>query len=169
MSINYREDIEKVRQQIAEKDRGLADLFNDLIKRIIDQKRREIIIDKEGDIRSNPIKITIDDIVNSNRGSGNMNIIPGEFGAACFEDCVCFAFDKWQSSKGFHGIAKKVIEYWLACSKINRRTLIISNAWDDIDFFDKYKRSFDKYAQDPTHKIAIVLVSSMGISLQYLQ
>jgi len=153
-------------QQIAEKDEKLARLFREFTDRLLQESKM-----KQGRLDNgifDPLKIGIKDILIPDHDSKDFNIIPGEYDTLCLKMCVCFAFDKWQSKKGFNGIANKTIDYWLSCYRINKGTLILSYAWDDLDFIKKYKNRFDQYTLDPQHTVAVILVSSTGFSLQYI-
>lgn len=162
------QSINDIRNKIAEKDEKLAGLFDDIIRNVVKENERSQEFDDIYPEIHKPRKAIIEDLLYPNRGYGAINVIPGENKTSCHSYCVCFAFDKWQYSKGFCGIARKAIDYWLSCAKINRGTLIFSYAWDDVDFSDKYKRPFDHYTNEDQHTVAVILISSRGISLQYL-
>ena len=163
------ESIKKISRQIAEKDDELASLFGDIIGEMIDLRGRNENFGKYESGELNQSKRRKEDTINRIGQHGNINVIPGITATSCQSYCVCLAFDKWQSSKGFRGIFTSVIDYWLACAKINRGTIIISYAWDDLDFTERYKKRFDHYASDHQHTIAVILISSNGISLQYFK
>jgi hypothetical protein len=160
--------INKISRQIAEKDAELASLFDSIIGEVMHAQEERNNLENYGSRVAKQSKTIIEDIASRIKRYGNINVIPGSGSTSCHAYCMCFAFDKWQASKGFRGIAKSTIEYWLSCSKINKGTLILSYAWDEIDFIEKYKHAFDQYANEPTHTIAVILISSRGISIQYL-
>jgi len=100
---------------------------------------------------------------------GKINMIPGEPGN-CYPMCICKAFGKWNSRKyGFKGIAEKTIDYWLSCSEVNRDTIIFTNAWDEIDFNQRYRKHFDSQTNNPDKTVCVILVTSQGFSIQYLK
>lgn len=100
---------------------------------------------------------------------GKINMIPGEPGD-CHQLCICKAFGKWNSRKsGFIGIAERTIDYWLSCSNINRDTIIFTNAWDEIDFNQRFKSHFDSQTNNPDKTVCVVLVTSQGFTIQYLR
>lgn len=164
---NY-QNIQDITRQIAERNEELGQIFENMIGDLIETNLTDQNPDSKLPVRSKPHQKNIDDIVSQSNRSGSINVIPGTSAAACHPYCLSFALDKWQSSKGFRGIANSTISYWLSCSSINRGTLIFSNAWDDVDFYEKYKYKFDQYTKDPQHTVAVILISSRGISLQYL-
>lgn len=97
-----------------------------------------------------------------------INLIPGEPGN-CYPLCICKAFGKWNSRKyGFKGIAEKTIAYWDNCYKINRHTVIFTFAWDEIDFNQNYRKIFNTHTADQNKTVCIILVTSQGFSIQYL-
>lgn len=161
------ENINKITTQIAEKDAELASIFEDIISNL-----QHINESNQGsDIRDS--RVSIPSKIRSEHlfgrfASNCVNVIPGSQSPFCRNYCICFAFDKWQASRGFKGITKSTNEYWLLCPRINRGTLIFSSAWDDDDFIEKYQKSFDNYAKDPQHTVAVILISTRGVSLQYI-
>lgn len=157
--------VEEIFQQIAEKDEKLARLFREFTERLLQESKKRQGSD---DGILTPAKLKIKDISIPEIESREFNIIPSEYNSSCQNLCVCFAFDKWQSKNGFNGIANKAIDYWLSCYRINRGTLILSYAWDEIDFIKSYKNRFDRYTSDPQHTVAVVLVTASGFSLQYI-
>ena len=75
---------------------------------------------------------------------------------------------------GFNKIAVKIKDYWLGCGDINCRTLVITDAWDNLNFYCRYKKSFDIYTSTKNrnnvkHTVAIILCGDYGFSLQYLR
>jgi len=162
------ESINKISGQIAEKDAELASLFDNIIGEVMHAQKERNNLENYGSRGAKQSKTILEDIAFRIKRHGNINVFPGSGSTFCHAYCMCFAFDKWQASKGFRGIAKSTIEYWLSCSKINRGTIILSYAWDEIDFFEKYKHAFDQYAKEPSHTVAVILISSREISIQYL-
>jgi hypothetical protein len=164
---NYQR-IQDIFRQIAEKDEELGVLFDNIIRGLSETELSDRNSDSKQPVRSKSEQKKIEDIIYQSNRSKSINVIPGIPGFACHPHCVCFAFDKWNLSKGFHGITKRTISYWHSCSGINRGTLIFSNAWDEVDFNEKYKTQFDQYTKDPQHTVVVILISSRGISLQYI-
>lgn len=164
---NY-QNIEQISNQIAEKNEKLAWIFREFIVRIIEECEKLRKLDENNPKKSKASILLTEDILAKSSEDGKINVIPSDYRASCQSLCVCFAFDKWNASKGFKGVSKKMIEYWLSCSKINKGTLIFSFAWDGVDFVDNYKTQFDQYTIDPEHTVAVILYTSRGISLQYL-
>jgi|TARA_B100001971_G_C18015308_1_gene444490 hypothetical protein len=102
-------------------------------------------------------------------GIEEINLIPGEPGD-CYPLCICKAFGKWNSRKyGFKGIAEKTISYWQSCSEINEITLIITFAWDELDFNQIFRKQFDYQTSDPDKTVCVILATSQGFSIQYLK
>jgi hypothetical protein len=166
--MEYSQHIYEISGQIAEKDTELAGIFDRILGGLAEKGLFNQTSKSKNSERSDLHNTKISDIVNILDQFGKMNIIPGEPNSPCLPFCVCCAFDKWQSNKGFRGIAGKTIAYWLSCPDVNRGTLILTFAWDDVDFYEKYKPLFDRYTNDPRHTIAVVLITNRGISLQYL-
>ena len=161
------QDIIEIRQQIAEKDSKLAMLFDDFVLRIIQERELKIRANPMKPVTSKKVRLNANNILDKESEDGKMNVIPSDFSRVCQSHCLCFALDKWQSSRGFKGVANEVFDYWSHCYKINQGTLIFSYAWDDFDFIEKYKKRFDQYVIDPQHTVVVILVSSMDISIQY--
>ena len=101
--------------------------------------------------------------------NNNINMIPGEPSTSCYPICISKAFDKWGAINGFKGVAERTITYWLSCSKVNQGTLILTFAWDEIDFMQKLKEQFDGYANNPDKTVCVILITSQGFSIQYLK
>ena len=101
---------------------------------------------------------------------GNINMIPGEPGNCCYPFCISKAFGKWNSHKyGFKGIAKKIISYWKSCAEINEITLIITFAWDELDFNQNFRKNFDLRTSNYNKTVCVILATSQGFSIQYLK
>ena len=100
---------------------------------------------------------------------GNINMIPGVPGN-CYPLCISKAFGKWNSRKyGFKGIAERTIDYWLTCSKVNRDTIIFTNAWDEIDFNQNFRKRFDSQTSNSDKTVCVILATSQGFSIQYIR
>ncbi len=163
-----------VGRQIAEVDERLADFFRRIAEVLPDEKKRSEESGRD-DKRKNEeiVKGTFD----RNGIRGVINTIPfGEETDECFEECLAIAFEllNSRSKYGFNQIALKVNDYWLGCGDINCRTLVITNAWDNFDFYRRYKNFFDSYTSSKNkdnikHTVAIVLLGDYGFSLQYLR
>lgn len=162
------ESINKISGQIAEKDAQLATMFDDIIGDLMhENERNQDSFSRELGI-SGLSKIRLKNVVDQYSRINCINVIPGTQSRSCQDYCICFAFDKWQATKGFRGVIKSTIEYWLSCFKMNRGTLIFTYSWDGVDFNEKCKKSFDNYTKDSQHTVAVILISSIGVSLQYL-
>ena len=80
------------------------------------------------------------------------------------------AFNKWSSQLGgFKGIVDKTVDYWLQCFKINKGTIILTSAWDEKSFKERFKSKFDAYSSHSEKTVCIILLTSKGASIQYLQ
>lgn len=162
------QEIKKIFQQIAEKDEKLARLFDDFANRIYQESALNRDTDNVNIGKLKSRRLYPEDVLDKSSENGKINVIPSDYDADCQSYCICFAFDKWQSSNGFKGVVNKAFDYWFSCFKVNRGTLIFSYAWDDVDFNEKYKNRCDQYTRDQQHTVAIVLITSKGFSLQYL-
>lgn len=162
------ETIERISKQIAEKDKQLSRLFDEFIERIIQESEYKKISSNHEQKNSTVGILVPGDILINSDVEQNINIIPSTNINGCKPNCVCFAFGKWNSSKGFKGVTARTIAYWLSCSKINNGTLIFTYAWDEIDFIENYKNHFDKYTSDNQHTVAVILCTAGSISVQYL-
>ncbi|MEI6091763.1 MAG: hypothetical protein WCR42_15005 [bacterium] len=83
---------------------------------------------------------------------------------------VCKAFGKWQSRMGgFRGVGQYLLDEYLPNADNARGTvLILTFAWDEVDFIDKYKAAFEDFTRQ-TGTICVILVTLRGISIQYLK
>lgn len=83
---------------------------------------------------------------------------------------VCKAFGKWNSKMGgFRGVGQYLLDDYLPNADNARGTvLILTFAWDEVDFIDKYKAAFDDYTRQ-SGTICVILVTLRGISIQYLK
>jgi len=166
------ESIGDVGRQIARVDEGLARLFRGIAEIKKKKKRRREESERDGKRINEHIVKGIIDRIGIN---GAINTIPfGEKTNNCLEECLVMAFETFDSMYGFNKIVKKVINYWINCSKENCRTLIITDAWDTTKFSRKYKEAFDIYTSSENkdnikHTVAIVLLGDYGFSLQYLR
>jgi hypothetical protein len=95
--------------------------------------------------------------------------------AACQSDesqsiSVCKAFGKWHSKMGgFRGVGQFLLDDYLPNGDNARGTvLILTFAWDEVDFIDKYKAAFDNFTSK-AGTICVILVTLRGISIQYLK
>ncbi len=96
---------------------------------------------------------------------GLFNLYSSEKKEECDSICVCKAFDEWNCDKlGFKGAAKYLFNSYF----IKKSTLILTFAWDELDFIKKFKECFDSYASEGK-TICIVLVTLDGMSIQYLR
>jgi hypothetical protein len=164
--------IGEVRRQIRGLDERLADLFGRVAEILPDEKRRRDESERDGRRINEGIAKGILDRI----GGGAINTIPFGEPGECLEECIAIAFEllNSRSKYGFNQIALKVNDYWLGCGDINCRTLVITNAWDNFDFYRRYKKFFDSYTSSKNknsikHTVAIVLYGDYGFSLQYLR
>jgi len=95
--------------------------------------------------------------------------------AACQSDepqqiTVCKAFGKWHSKmSGFRGVGQFLLDDYLPNAGNARGTvLILTFAWDEVDFIDNYKAAFDNFTSK-AGTICVILVTLRGISIQYLK
>ncbi|MCK4241490.1 MAG: hypothetical protein KAX30_07690 [Candidatus Atribacteria bacterium] len=157
-------------RQIAEVDERLADLFRRIAEILPDEKRGREESELDGKRTNERI---VKGIIGKIGIGGAINTIPFGEPCGCLEECLAIAFGKLKSKYGFNQIVKKVIDYWLICSKENYRTLIVTNAWDITDFYSKFKGHFDSHTFSKNkdsikHTVAIVLYGDYGFSLYYL-
>ena len=159
--------IDNIFSEIAQEDERLGKLFKDIMERL--NLIREKIEDREKfqSVIQSEIKKEV------GRLAGSINLIPSSRQGRCRKYCLSLAFNKWASKSnkkpGFKVVADKTIDYWLACSNVNRGTIIFTSAWDEVDFQSNYLNSFSNYSKQPNHTVAIVLVTPKDVSLQYLR
>jgi len=164
-------NIEQIYQEISQVDEELARIFREFDEISFDSfgMNRASADDFGSNIPTKTIKDKYNDLFNKLAGHiGDINIIPGGIVGECHPICLCNALDKWQSKNGFKGIAERVIALWISCFNINRKTLVFTFAWDELDFIEKFKEKFDNYASQG-RTICIILVTLNGMSLQYLK
>ena len=137
----------------------LAEIVEEIISGINSDNNFEIVSKNIQDL----LKPSIDRLADNQ----SINLIPIKSQGACHQVCICQAFGKWNAQKGFAGIFKQIINYWLGCFQANKTTAIFTNAWDQVDFESKYENYFDNYSLGGTHHITIILVSSKDLSLVY--
>jgi hypothetical protein len=165
------ESIKIVMGQIAEIDEGLAGLFGRIAEILPDEKRRRGESERDINKRNEGIvKGTFDKI--GTRGA--INTYPFGEPSDCLEECLAITLGKISYKYGFNQVVWELIKYWLSCSKINFRTLIVTDAWDITDFNSRYKVAFDKYVSSNNkdnrkHTVAIVSYGDYGFLLQYLR
>lgn len=169
--------INSIVDSVASKNRRLSELLARIFKDLqeistevetirLDHKDfEEQINNRKGRSLTKDLDDVIDEIADSIQ---SINIIPGLSGD-CHELCISKAFDKWSSKNGFKGIANKTISYWLACTQINKDTLIFTTAWDEIDFIQKYKQHFDAQSRSQNKTVCVILATSNSFSIQYLR
>lgn len=162
------DSIREVKGKIAQVDENLAGLFEGVAEVILmaEDKKRE---------KGSSEPIDSKDIQGIIRGNlaGGINTVP--FGVPkdeCFKMCLVIAFGLINSKYGFNKIAVNMKDCWLRCKEVNCGTLIITNAWDNPDFYRRYKESFDTFSSSKNrnnvkHTVAIVLYGDYGFSIQY--
>jgi len=109
-----------------------------------------------------------DECFNRNVDGRSINTYPEGKPSNCHPLCVCNAFGKWNSYKnGFKGTAKYLIEkYFKACGHTNRNVIILTFAWDEIDFNERFKTHFDNYVAQGK-SISVILLTSQDITIPY--
>ncbi|MDP2363661.1 MAG: hypothetical protein Q8M94_07820 [Ignavibacteria bacterium] len=163
---------------LAQKNRELADMFRDVAGRIMDECYRNNNKNEEHEeIDSSfgeriPTKILPKILSRLTEDvplfGYPINLIPSKYKGGCHPNCLVLSFDKWGAEKGFKGRANEMISYWLECNDINRNSLVITMAWDELDFNQNYLKNFNAHVSN--HKtICVVLVTSEGFSIQYLR
>ena len=160
-----KEKMNKIRSRIGGKNEKLGSLFSELsekLGRIREVERRN------GNIYKG-VKKGIEETTRHSRA----NLIPSNKQAPCRKYCIGYAFNKWNSKSktepGFRKVATQMIDYWLGCSDVNRGTIILTSAWDEVDFKARFQNSFNNYAQKSDHTVAVVLITPSDLSLQYLR
>jgi len=170
-------DINSIVSSVASKDKSLAELltriFGDLQE--ISTEVETIRLDRKGfeeqinNRKGRNLTKDLDHVINRIADSiQRINMIPG-VPSACYELCISMAFDKWGSKNGFKGIVNQTISYWLACTQINKITLILTSAWDEVDFIQNYKHHFDAQSGSQDKTVCVILVTSNSFSIQYLR
>ncbi|MCX6152620.1 MAG: hypothetical protein NT007_00510 [Candidatus Kapabacteria bacterium] len=164
---------DEICSRIMKKDDILAQIFNELAAALSE----EINSDHGGfdnqhqiDQSAKNLPKLANEISNRILNGDKINIYPGGFPGKCHSVCVCKAFGKWNSYKyGFKGTAKYLVEeYFVNCLKINQSILILTFAWDELDFIEKFKDKFENYIKQGKI-ICVVLVTINGFSIQYLR
>ncbi|MCK8826070.1 hypothetical protein [Fuchsiella alkaliacetigena] len=162
------ESINRIVKDVARNDEGLSSLLNDLL--------RSLDIRNEPERERSIIPEDIEDRIKrvAQRGIGrSINLIPSDKKGSCREYCLVLAFNKWNSKSkkkpGFKGVAQRVINYWLKCNDVNKGTIILTTAWDEKDFQEKFKTPFANYASDLGKTVAVILLTPASISIQYLK
>jgi hypothetical protein len=103
-----------------------------------------------------PAKKILEEIIDKNAfgrgGQGQMNFYPSEINSPCMELCIGIATkgygnkrDEKNNRTGFKGLIKEIIEYWISCGSINKRTILLTTEWRDEDFVENWKGIVDKY------------------------
>ena len=161
----------------------LRDVFNGIAEDLFDAILEELRLPEDGKddaVSTEDKDLDVSDIlqkVSKRRGTwpvparlGDLPItaIPGGKRQAGQSVCVAKATGKWYEEDGFTGIIKQVIDFWQEHSKENQVTLIFTTAWNSEDFSEKFKQQFDSYCKGK-HSVAIVYLSNLGFSLQYLK
>jgi hypothetical protein len=157
----------------------MAELLDDIIRGLVESQNELTVeplrTDLDGlkeQLFGKPKRILTDDIKTSIvklTEHSNINIIPGDVPSICHPICLGKAYKKWNSKVGFTGVAEQIIAYWLQCANKNKDTLIITFAWDELDFNHKFKRKFDAQSNHKDKTVCVVLVTSQGFSIQYLR
>ena len=101
-------------------------------------------------------------------GKMPINAIPGGKLNAGQKACVVRATGKWYAKDGFTQIVEQVFDFWDSHERENKITLILTTAWNSEEFKEKFQQRFDDYCQG-LHSVAIVYLSNLGYSLQYLR
>ena len=157
---------------LTEVDPEIMDTFPQIGEHIINELPHldeEIGMGNKGNIIKDRLNRILDDGLK--KSGQRVNIIPEGNPDRCQRIGYASMIDKWGSTKGFNGICKKLITYWLKCSKTNRTTIILTTAWDEIDFsqnkVENYRERFDSYASE--HNIIVILISLAGFSICYMK
>lgn len=167
-------NIEDILRRISEKSEELADIFGSVAGRILEElSSDEGSNDNERGKLKSPLKempTIANRIVDGTFGRTPINIFPGGIPGICHRVFICKAFGKWNSFKsGFKGTAKYLTtDYFKNCGKINNSILILTFAWDQLDFIEQFKDKFDIYTNQ-NKTICVVLVTTEGFSIQYLR
>jgi hypothetical protein len=167
-------NINEVQAQIAELDEGLAQIFLDFAGMLSEEIHDENEDAKQRQSQNRNIIKEFPNIsskiVDGITKGTPINIFPYDIKGPCQPICLCKAFGKWNSYKsGFKGIADYLINhYFNECSYQNKSILILTFAWDELDFIERFKEIFDDYTEQ--YKIiCVVLVTLSGFSIQYLR
>jgi hypothetical protein len=101
-------------------------------------------------------KKILEDIIDRNAsksgGQPQMNFYPSEKKVGCFELCIGIATmgygfkrDDEKNRTGFKGLINEIIEYWITCGSVNKKTILLTTQWKDDDFEEKWKSIVDAY------------------------
>jgi len=112
--------------------------------------------DLEKTTKAKPAKKILEEIIDKyaigKGGQGQMNFYPSEVYSPCMELCIGIATkgfgnkrDENNNRTGFKGLIKEIIEYWITCGSINKRTILFTTEWRDDDFVGNWKGIVDKY------------------------
>jgi hypothetical protein len=163
-----RNDIAK---RLGEKSRELAELFDQIAKRILEksfEEEGEREYNRRSKQNNRKFPLFKDPYITDIAEQFDSNLIPSDYKGSCRKYCLAFAFDKWGGKVGFKNIANDVMALWFECFQINQVTLIFSYAWDELDFIQCFKNHFDNYSHQGK-TICVVLVTDEGFSIQYLR
>ena len=94
-----------------------------------------------------------------------INFIPSDKKAECREECVVKITDDWKLSPS-NKIRISVTSYWLSCTNINKKTLIISEAWIPTKF-NAFKKEVIEPYENAGHTVVFVTYDEEGYSLRY--
>jgi hypothetical protein len=165
-------NIDEITRKIAEKSRDLADIFASIARSLSEAngEYENRFDEKEPKKNKSNYPKNARPIIKGSIKGMPINTYPDGIPGLCYPICVCQAIGKWNSFKnGFKGVAKYLNnDYFLSCGKINKSILIFTCAWDEIDFNELFREKFNEYTNQGK-TICIVLLTSNGITLQYLK
>jgi len=169
-------DLDRVSDRISDADEKLANIFDRLLRGALEKEiqnsiKKEENLSDEGERELDEERIR-ERIKKDARSKGNVNCYPCENKGGCHEICIGFAFGKYLAragdSLGFVNVAEKLKQHWNLCEEETKRTLFLTSSWDEVKFNEDHKEDFDKLNRSSDKTVAIVLVTPMGLSLQYL-
>ncbi len=173
---------QKIEELLSRRDHHYGKLFAEIARGLLDEvkakeeeaDRRSINLPTDGlghiagDSQNEEIHFpSIASIVSHCALHDNISILPTRRPEGCKEYCVVASFAQWNAPDGFCALSDQVLRLWLEFSKVNKGTLFLTAAWDEIDFSQRYRPLFDHYSRSP-HHVAVILVSTTGFSPVYL-
>lgn len=101
-------------------------------------------------------KKILEEIIDSNTNrldtGGRMNFYPSDKSTGCMELCIGIAtkgYGRKREEKinrtGFKGLIKEIIQYWMSCGRVNKRTILFTTELRDDDFNANWKDIVDSY------------------------
>jgi hypothetical protein len=166
--MNYQKSIESTIHALRDFELGeeiisiLEDFANDERDSLYERKPRSIE-DKLKDLRNR---------YDSENRQSRMNLYPSDRKGLCHTFCLAIANKKFDKplkglESGFKGIILEMAAYWFSCLSINKKTLILTSAWDNDIFDENYKKIIDEFTRVHNKKVFIIEVGPTGFFPRY--